>query len=262
MSAPEQPLRHLIDTHCHLDVEDFASDREAVLGRARAAGVAGIVVPAIHAAGWAGLIALCVGASDLYPALGLHPIYLAQHREAHISALERALADAQPVAIGEIGLDYFVRDLDRDRQQVLFESQLAVAGAAGLPVLLHVRKAHDQVLATLRRIPVCGGVAHAFSGSLQQAHQYIELGFKLGFGGMLTFERSSKLRALARDLPLEAIVLETDAPDLTVASHRGERNSPEYLPEVLAALAEVRHEDPTRVAAQTTRNARELLRLG
>jgi len=110
VSAPEQPLRHLIDTHCHLDVEDFASDREAVLGRARAAGVAGIVVPAIHAAGWAGLIALCEGASDLYPALGLHPIYLAQHRDAHISALERALADVQPVAIGEIGLDYFVRD--------------------------------------------------------------------------------------------------------------------------------------------------------
>jgi len=262
MSAPEQPLWHLIDTHCHLDVEDFASDRGAVVDRARAAGVAGIVVPAIHAAGWAALIALCVGASDLHPALGLHPIYLAQRRDAHISALERALADLHPVAIGEIGLDYFVRGLDRDRQQAVFEAQLAVAAAAGLPVLLHVRKAHDQALAMLRRIPVCGGIAHAFSGSLQQAHQYIELGFKLGFGGMLTFERSSKLRALARDLPLKALVLETDAPDLTVASHRGERNSPEYLPEVLAALAEVRQEDPTRVAAQTTHNARELLRLG
>jgi TatD DNase family protein len=262
MPAPEPPLRQLIDTHCHLDVEDFASDRALVLGRARAAGVAGIVVPAIHAAGWPGLTALCAGEPDLYPALGLHPIYLAQHRDAHLSALERAIADAHPVAVGEIGLDYFVRELDPHRQQVLFEAQLAVAAAAGLPVLLHVRKAHDQALATLRRIPVCGGVAHAFSGSLQQAHSYIELGFRLGFGGMLTFERSTKLRALARDLPLEAIVLETDAPDLTVASHRGERNSPEYLPEVLAALAEVRQADPAQVAAQTTRNARELLRLG
>jgi len=137
----------------------------------------------------------------------------------------------------------------------LFERQLAIARDADLPVILHVRRAHDAALATLRRLRVRGGIAHAYSGSLEQARQYLELGFRLGFGGMLTFERSTKLRRLARELPLEALVLETDAPDLTVASHRGERNSPEYLPEVLAALAEVRGADPAEIAAVTTANA-------
>ncbi|MEA3276631.1 MAG: TatD family hydrolase [Pseudomonadota bacterium] len=251
----------LIDTHCHLDVEAFDADRDRVIGAARAAGVVGVVVPGIQAAGWPGLLALCDSAPDLYPALGLHPVYLSQHREEDVTALERVLADNRPVAVGEIGLDFFVGELDRGRQGDLFEAQLAVAAQAGLPVLLHVRKAHDQVLAMLKRIRVPGGIVHAFGGSLQQAHRYIDLDFKLGFGGMLTFERSRKLRALARELPAEAMVLETDAPDLTVAAHRGERNSPEYLPDVLAALASVRGEDPTAVAAQTTRNARELLGL-
>jgi len=251
----------LIDTHCHLDVEEFDPDRDEVLAAARAAGLVGIVVPGIHAAGWVRLLQLCASAPDLHPALGLHPIYLAQHRAGHVADLERALAEDRPLAVGEIGLDFYRADLDPVRQQSLFEAQLALAKAAGLPVLLHVRKAHDQVLATLKRIRVCGGIAHAFNGSLQQAHQYLDLGFRLGFGGMLTFERSLKLRPLARALPIEAIVLETDAPDLTVAAHRGERNSPAYLPDVLAALAVVREADPAELAAQTTRNARDLLGL-
>jgi TatD DNase family protein len=251
----------LIDTHCHLDVAEFDPDRAAVLARTRAAGVTGLVIPAIHRAGWPGLLALCATAADLYPALGLHPVYLDQHQDADPAALERAIADARPTAIGEIGLDYFVRDLDRDRQQALFEAQLAIARAAGLPVLLHVRKAHERVLATLKRIPVCGGIAHAFSGGSEEARRYRDLGFALGFGGMLTFERSNKLRAMAAALPVASIVLETDAPDLTVAAHQGERNSPEYLPDVLAALAQVRDEDPRRLAEQTTANAAAVLGL-
>lgn len=251
----------LIDTHCHLDVAEFDADRPEVIACARAAGVTGIVVPAIHAAGWPGLTALCAGEPDLYPALGLHPVYLDQHRDADLAELERRIAETRPVAVGEIGLDFFLRDLDRARQQALFEAQLAIARTAGLPVLIHARKSHDQVLGTLRRIPVPGGIAHAFSGSLEQARQYLDLGFCLGFGGMLTFERSRKIRALAQALAIEAIVLETDAPDLTVAAHRGERNSPEYLPDVLAALAEVRGEDPAALAAATTANARALLGL-
>jgi TatD DNase family protein len=246
----------LIDTHCHLDVVEFDADRAAVLARARAAGVAAQVVPAIHRAGWPGLLALCRTEPDLHPALGLHPVYLAQHCDADLDALAAAIAAERPVAVGEIGLDWAVDGLDRERQQQLFERQLAIAREADLPVILHVRRAHDAVLATLRRVRVRGGVAHAYSGSLEQARQYLDLGFRLGFGGMLTFERSTKLRRLARALPLEAIVLETDAPDLTVASHRGERNSPEYLPECLAALAEVRGEPPAAVAARTTANAR------
>jgi TatD DNase family protein len=249
----------LIDTHCHLDVVEFAADRDAVIARSRAAGLVGIVVPAIRAAGWDDLLSLCDSADDLYPALGMHPVYLDQHQADDLEALERAVAEHRPLAVGEIGLDYYVEDLDRTRQQALFEAQLAIAKSAGLPVLLHVRKAHDEVLATLRRIRVKGGIAHAFNGSLQQAQQYLELGFRLGFGGMLTFTRSSRLRRLAAELPGEAIVLETDAPDMTVAAHRGERNSPEYLPDVLQALAEVKGEDPRRLAALTTANARAVL---
>jgi len=154
-----------------------------------------------------------------------------------------------------------VAGLDRKRQQALFEAQLECARNAGLPVILHVRKAHEQVLATLKRIRVCGGTAHAFNGSLQQPQQYIELRFRLGFGGRLTYERSSRLRNLARAVPLEAIVLETDAPDMTVAQHQGERNSPEYLIYCLQALAEVRDESLDTVAEVTTRNAREVLGL-
>jgi TatD DNase family protein len=251
----------IIDTHCHLDVAQFDVDRKAVLARARAGGVTGIVVPGVEAQGWDGLWQLCAAESGLFPALGLHPVYLEQHGKSDLEALESQLASRRPVAIGEIGLDYFVSDLDRTRQQSLFEAQLAIARDAGLPVILHVRKAHDQVLAALRRTRVPGGIAHAFNGSLQQAQHYIDLGFKLGFGGMLTYERSTRLRTLARGLPLEALVLETDAPDLVVAQHRGERNSPEYLPYCLAALAEVRGEPVERLAQQTSANARSVLAL-
>lgn len=251
-----------IDTHCHLDLPAFDADRAAVLARSRAIDVAALVVPGVQAAGWEGLLALCRDEAGLFPALGLHPVYLDQHDvDTDIRQLEVRLAAERPVAVGEIGLDFAVAGLDRERQQALFEAQLECARNAGLPVILHVRKAHDQVLATLKRIRVCGGTAHAFNGSLQQAAQYRELGFMLGFGGMLTFERSSRLRALARALPLEAIVLETDAPDMTVAQHRGERNSPEYLPYCLMALAEVRGEAAEVVALQTTRNAREVFGL-
>ncbi|MGE5152675.1 MAG: TatD family hydrolase [Bdellovibrio bacteriovorus] len=251
----------LIDTHCHLDVAEFDPDRDAVLARARAAGVVAVVIPAIHRAGWPWLLQYCASQPGLHPALGLHPVYLDAHGADDVRALESAIAERRPLAVGEIGLDYFVRDLDRKRQQDLFESQLAIARAADLPVLLHVRRAHEQALATLRRARVRGGIAHAFSGGIEEARRYLDLGFKLGFGGMLTFERSNRLRRLAAALPVESLVLETDAPDLTVAAHRGGRNSPEYLPDVLAALAEVRQADPAELAAITTTNARAVLGL-
>ena len=195
----------LIDTHCHLDVADFDVDRGEVLARTRASGVRRLVVPAVDAAHWAFLLALCRREAGLYPALGLHPVYLDQHRQQDVEALETAVARHRPVAVGEIGLDYFVAGLDRERQQRLFEAQLAVARNADLPVILHVRKSHDQVLAALRRIRVRGGIAHAFNGSLQQAQQYLELGFRLGFGGTLTYERSSRIRGLAKALLRRAI---------------------------------------------------------
>lgn len=251
----------LIDTHCHLDAAEFAADRDVVLAAARAAGVDEIVVPAVAASGWDGLLAFCAREPGVLPALGLHPVYLEDHREHDVAALAARIDDARPIAVGEIGLDYYVEALDRDRQLRLFEAQLEVARAAELPVLLHVRRAHFDVLPRLRRARLAGGIAHAFNGSLEEARQYIDLGFRLGFGGMMTYPRSTRIRALARELPLDAIVLETDAPDLTPAAHHGERNSPAYLPLCLAELAALREETVTAVAAATTANARAVLRL-
>jgi len=245
----------LFDTHCHLDVSEFDADRDAVLARTRAVGVSRVVVPAIAAAGWAELIGLCQREAGLYPALGMHPIYSEWHRDEHIDALRALIEQERPVAIGEIGLDYYIEGADRERQQTIFEAQLALAEAFRLPVLLHVRKAHDQVLQALKRYKLVGGIAHAFNGSLPQAEQYLKLGFKFGFGGMLTYARSNKIRKLARELPLESIVLETDAPDMAPEQHHGERNSPEYLPQVAQSLAEVREMAVDEVAALTTANA-------
>lgn len=251
----------LFDSHCHIDVDAFDDDRDRVLAEARAAGVRDILVPAVRRRTWPALTELCDADPHLYPALGLHPVYLAEHALGDVEALHDAVGAHRPVAIGEIGLDWQIPDLDRDRQQRLFEAQLAVAEAHGLPVVLHVRKAHDPVLNTLKRFRLPGGFCHAFNGSLQQAARYLDGGFRLGFGGMLTYERSTHLRRLARDLPDEALVLETDSPDMTVASHRYERNSPAYLPEVLETLALLRDTDPVDMAATTTRNARTVLGL-
>jgi len=248
----------VIDTHCHLDDPAFESDRDQVLAQARAAGVTRLVVPAIRAAGWSGLLELCEREEGLYPALGLHPLYLDQHRPGDLDALSRWLDCRRPLAVGEIGLDFYVPDLDPLGQQALFEGQLRLAAFAQLPVLIHARKSHDQVLACLKRIPVQGGIVHAFNGSLQQAHRYLDLGFKLGFGGMLTFARSRHLRTLAAALPVTALVLETDAPDMTGAAHQGERNSPAYLPDILRALAEIRGLDTDELALQTSLNAIEI----
>ena len=251
----------LFDTHCHLDVDEFAADRDDVLTDARRVGVRDILVPGVSQAGWSALRTFCEPDPHLHAALGLHPVYLDQHRPAHVDGLAREVAADPPLAIGEIGLDYHLRDLDRAHQRDLLDAQLAIAADAGLPVVLHCRKAHDDMLQHLRRHALCGGFCHAFNGSLVQAERYLALGFCLGFGGMLTFERSTHLRALATALPIDVIVLETDAPDMTVASHRYQRNSPAYLPEILHTLAQLRGRDEAEVAAQTTANARRVLML-
>jgi len=254
-------LMKLIDTHCHLDFEVFNADREQVLQDARDVGLTGIVVPGTHQQGWENLLSVCAAHDALYPVIGLHPMFLEQHQESDIEKLEYAINDSKPYAIGEIGLDYRDSVGDEGQQTFYFEQQVLLAQKKELPVILHILKAHDQALKILRNNPVCGGTVHAFNGSLQQAEQYIELGFKLGFGGMLTYERSSKLRKLATELPLESIVLETDAPDMTVFQHQYERNSPVYLPYCLQALAEVRNETPEVIAAQTTKNAITVFKL-
>ena len=251
----------LIDTHCHLDLDIFDQDRRTVLENTRNSGVHGIVVPGVNSAGWLGLITLCDSATDLYPALGLHPFFVDHHQPGDLALLQQLLDIHQPVAVGEIGLDFYGPELPREKQLSLFEKQLSIAKAADLPVILHNRKAHDQMLSLLKKNRVKGGICHAFNGSFQQAQQYIDLGFKLGFGGMLTYERSTRLRKLAAGLPIESIVLETDAPDMPPVSHRYQRNSPEYLPEILGALAKVRNAPAEELARQTTANARSVLDL-
>jgi TatD DNase family protein len=250
---------NLFDTHCHIDAAAFDEDRNQVLERCAQAGVSQIVVPGIRASGWDRLQEICDQHAVLSPSYGLHPVYLQHHGAKDVDALAARIERQRPVAVGEIGLDFYLPELNREQQQILFEAQLNIAADAALPVLLHARKSHDAVLSSLRKIAVCGGICHAFNGSLQQAHQYLDLGFKLGFGGMLTFERSHKLHRLVQQLPLDAIVLETDAPDMTGARHHGQRNSPEYLPEVLQALANLREESSSLIATQTTANAQAVL---
>jgi TatD DNase family protein len=254
-------VMEIIDTHCHLDFEIFDADREQILQDARDVGLIGIVVPGTHQQGWENLLSVCATHDALYPAIGLHPMFLKQHKESDLGLLEQTIEQTRPIAIGEIGLDARDSELDMDKQLFYFKQQLCVAQEKELPVILHILKAHDQALKILGNNPVCGGTVHAFNGSLQQAEQYIGLGFKLGFGGMLTYERSSKLRKLAAELPLESIVLETDAPDMTVSQYQYERNSPVYLPYCLQALSEVRNEAPEVIAAQTTENAKSILKI-
>ncbi len=249
----------LIDSHCHFDLEAFAADRDQVWARCREQGVGQLVIPGIRRSSWPRLRQLCESQPAWYPALGLHPLFMAEHGPDDVAHLDQALRMPGVVAVGEIGLDYY--DGVDPAQRPLLEAQLELARAHQLPVILHVRKAHDQVIQALRRIPVRGGIVHAFNGSLQQAQHYIKLGFCLGFGGMLTFERSRKLRRLAAALPLEALVLETDAPDMAPAAHQGERNSPAYLPEVLHALAALRSEPREQLIRQTRANVRRCLDL-
>ena len=250
-----------VDTHCHLDVAEFDPDRDEVLARCRAQGVNRLIVPGIDAAGWPGLLTLCRRHPALFPALGLHPLYIDRHTDGDVETLHRLVKQQRPVAIGECGLDFHVDGLDRQRQQSLFEQQLQLAQDVQLPVIIHARKAHDPILHTLKHFRLTGGTIHAFNGSLQQAERYLEHGFRLGFGGTLTYPQSRRIRHLAASLPLSAIVLETDAPDMTVGQHRGERNSPEYLPLCAAALAQVRDMDIAEIARITTANALDVFTL-
>jgi len=247
-----------IDTHCHLDAPEFDHDRDAVVARARDAGVATLVVPAITLDTLPQTLAM----RQRYGcpvALGLHPIYERSHREEHLPALRAMIEQESPVAVGEIGLDFFVTGLDAQRQTELFAAQLKMARDFDLPVLLHVRKSQDQVLKQLRRFGVRRGIAHAFNGSPQQAQAYLDQGMKLGFGGNLTFERALNIRRLAMDLPLEAIVLETDAPDISPEWAYQQRNEPAYLPRIAHLLAELRGTDLTTIMQATSRNAETVL---
>ncbi len=249
-----------IDTHCHLDAAEFEPDRDAEYARAVDAGVGLQIVPAVSRDNFAAVAATCARYPGCLPAWGLHPMYIHVHRPEHLADLRAQIEAQRPVAIGEIGLDLFV-DLDYATQEFFYVEQLKIAKDYDLPVLLHCRRANDQLLKHLRKIRVRGGIAHAFNGSPQQADEFIKLGFKLGFGGAFTWPRANNLRRLAVDLPLDAILLETDSPDIPPVWIGHGRNAPGELPRIAQTLAELRGIDVERVAQTTTRNARELFGL-
>lgn len=251
----------LIDSHSHFDAAEFDVDRGAALARAREAGVRTQIVPAVTAAGWPKLRELCAAEFGLHPAYGLHPIFLVEHRDEHLDMLADWLAREKPVAVGECGLDFFVEGLDLDFQRRLFRRQLEFAAEFDLPLVLHARRAVDEVIAALRRIGGLRGVVHSFSGSTEQANQLWKLGFCLGFGGPITYERASRLRSIVASMPLEFLLLETDSPDQPLAAYRGERNEPARLRGVLAVAAQLRGESEERIAEATSANARRLFML-
>ncbi len=252
---------NLIDTHSHLDADEFSADRDAVYDRARAAGVSVQVVPSVTRANFDAVGQTCLRYPGCLPAWGLHPIYLEVHRESHLADLRARIEAWRPVAVGEIGLDLFVPGLDLAGQIRYYEAQLRIAKEYDLPVLLHCRRGNDQILKYLRRVRVKGGIAHAFNGSRQQADEFIKLGFMLGFGGAFTWERASNLRMLAQDLPLDAIVLETDSPDIPPQWLGRGRNEPAELARIARSLAELRGIGVDEVIAQTTQNAGQVLGL-
>jgi len=251
----------LVDSHCHLDAAEFDADRAAVIARARAAGVSRQIVPAVDAAGWPKLRDICAADAGLFPAYGLHPMYLDAHRPQNLLELRDWIEREPPVAVGECGLDYFIEDLDAEAQQRYFEGQLVLARAFDLPVIVHARRAVDAVIATVKRIGHLRGVVHSFSGSVEQARQLWQLGFLIGLGGPVTYDRANRLRKLVATMPIEYLLLETDAPDQPDAGIRGERNEPARLVTVLETIAQLRDEDPALIAQATTRNAERLFDL-
>ena len=262
-------MPHVIDTHCHLDARELAHDVDTVRQLARERGVVQLVIPAVDVHNFGAVQALARRHGDGY-GLGIHPMCTPGAGAADLETLarwlEQSMADPHLVAVGEIGLDYFVPGLDAAHQERLFAAQLKLAQRFDLPVLLHVRRSADRVLKGVRAVPGLTGIAHAFNGSLQQAQAFIKLGFKLGFGGGMTHERALQLRRLAHDLPLESIVLETDTPDIAphwlykTAAERADgspqgRNTPAELPRIAQVLADLRGVSLEELACQTTANA-------
>jgi len=251
----------LIDSHCHLDAPAFDADRAEVIARARAAGVAVQIVPATTAARWPDVRTACQHAPGLFPAYGLHPMFVGEHRHEHLAELRQWIERERPVAIGECGLDYFVPGLDLEAQQHYFDTQLKLAREFQLPVIVHARRAVDAVIASIRKIGGVCGVVHSFAGSPEQARQLWALGFMIGLGGPVTHPRAQRLRRLAASLALESLLLETDAPDQPDHAIAGQRNEPARLPVILATIAQLRRQPAHAIARASCANALRLFDL-
>ncbi len=251
----------LIDSHCHLDFSHFNDDRDELLAKCSKVHINKFVLPGVVAAGWPALMRLVDDYPSMWGALGLHPMFMHKHQSQHIELLETYLMSWNALAVGEIGLDFYASQSNADTQIMLFKQQLNLAKQMQLPVILHVRKAHDQVLSLLRKFQLNGGIVHAFSGSEQQARQYIDLGFVLGVGGVITYPRATRLRKTLSALPLSALVLESDAPDMSPSQNAGERNTPLSLLHSVTELSRLHHLPAEEIAKQTSNNVQRVLNL-
>lgn len=249
----------LIDSHCHIDASEFDLDRTQAIAAARRAGVRGILVPAVDRASWQRIADLADADAEIFPAYGLHPMFLEQHRAADLDALADWIATHPSAAIGECGLDYYIAQLDPAQQLRILRPQLQLARELDLPVILHARRALDPLLLEIKRFGHLRGIVHSFAGSSEQARQWSAQGFLLGFGGPVTYERAARLRRVVAELPIEHLALETDAPDQPLQGRQGQRNAPEYLVDVLTCVAGLRNMDANALAEATSRNVLRLI---
>lgn len=257
-----------LDTHCHLDAAEFDLDRQDVIDRAVQSDIRAVIIPSVESANFEQVRALAHHFSQGFYALGIHPLYVRSASLQHLDQLHQVLTkyrdDPKLVAVGEIGLDFFVSEIstgaERTKQEQFYEAQLSLACEFDLPVILHVRRSQDVILKYLRRYPVRGGIAHAFNGSMQQASQFIEQGFALGFGGAMTYSRALQIRRLAVELPLSSIVLETDSPDIPPAwLHDNRRNEPFQIAQIAQTLAQLRGVSQELVLQETSHTALRVL---
>lgn len=251
----------IIDSHCHIDFSDFDEDRQEVLDRATHLGVEKIIVPGVKQSTWLRISEYCQRYTQLYPCFGLHPYFINEHCENDLDSLQNIISQIKPVAVGECGLDFFLKDLDKSKQHFYFEQQLDIAIQAQLPVVVHARKSTQAVIQAIKQRPGLSGMIHSYSGSYEQAKQLIELGFYLSFGGPITYEKSTRLRKLVQDLPLSHLLVETDAPDQPVANTDSSRNEPGFIIDVIDTISTLHQLDPSEIASITTENANRLFQL-
>lgn len=259
MSCKSTPI--LVDSHVHADDERLTIDVQQVIDSARKHNIAAQIVPAVSQQYWPRLKQLCDNNADLHPCYGLHPCFYSEHSDTHLQELAQWLGREPAVAVGECGLDYAMAGADKAEQQHLFAAQLALAREFNLPIVIHAVKAVEDVIRMIRASGHYRGMVHSFNGSVQQAHRLIDLGYMMSFGGAVTYPRAKRLRGMVANLPLDSMLLETDAPDQPAMKYQGQRNEPSYLIDVWQSISELRDEDDETVANVTTENAQRLFQL-
>ncbi len=255
-------LKHsLIDAHCHLDFKIFDNDRRQVIDRAKEQNVCSIIIPGTQEKYWHRIKKLCANNEQLHPCYGLHPYWTVEHNKQAIEKLDFYIDAHHPVAVGECGLDFRPQQADKKKQLVFFIAQLDIAVNRKLPVVIHSVKATETVIQTIRKFKNLSGMIHSYSGSIEQAKQLIDLGFFISISGSVTYDNAKKITAVAKEIPLTSLILETDAPDQADRLHSGKRNEPAYLVNTLNAISNLRQESAEAIAKQTTENTKTLFQL-